>query len=282
MRWLQFILSHSIFIAFCAVALCWQTSILLQVPHHTWLYGFVFFSTLSSYNFYWLLSKFSFAQPGSLPAFLHKNLSYLLLFLIALAGMLLSFFKIDIPLSRVLIAVMLTTVYSLPLWPFAFTRRLRKLGFAKTGLLAFTWAYVTVILPASTVSPGIHETTLLLLAARFFFMLMLCSIFDQRDSKMDKLKGLHSLATDVSDQALRVIMAVSFIGYMAAGIWVRTITGASWQLAGFVITGLLVWWVYRLSLKKQGYNFYYFVVDGLMLVSALLTLLASKASLISF
>jgi hypothetical protein len=38
------------------------------------------------------------------------------------------------------------------------------------------------------------------------------------------------------------------------------------------LTVLLVYW---LSLKKRGYIFYYFIVDGLMFLSALLTTLAT-------
>jgi len=43
----------------------------------------------------------------------------------------------------------------------------------------------------------------------------------------------------------------------------------------FLITGGFVWWVYTLSLKNQGYLFYYFLVDGLMLVSATVSVIAS-------
>jgi len=43
MRWLQFILSHSIFISICAAALCYQTFELLHIPFNYFIYGLVFY-----------------------------------------------------------------------------------------------------------------------------------------------------------------------------------------------------------------------------------------------
>jgi 4-hydroxybenzoate polyprenyltransferase len=275
MRWLQFILSHSIFIAFCAVALCWQTVVLLQLSHRFWLYLFVFFSTLSSYNFYWLLSKYSFSYYSSFYTFIQKNRSYVFLFFVAALGMAIAFWHISYLFSYVVIAVLLTLIYSFPLWPFAFAKQLRQWGVLKTGLLAFTWAYVTTVLPAIGDPDAKINGIILLFSARFFFMLMLCSIFDQRDIRVDKMNGLSSLATDVSPASMKLIMFFCFIGYMLAGFVIRYSFGTNLQMAAFALTAGIVWWVYKLSLKKQGYWFYYFVVDGLMLLSALLTLMAS-------
>lgn len=277
MRWLQFLLSHSIFIAFCAVALCWQTDIILHLEPDYWLYSFVLFSTLSSYNFYWLLSKYSFSGT-SLPALIHKNRSYLFLFFVALLGMLVAFAQLIYLSWHILVAIILTLLYALPLFPFAFAKTLRKAGFIKTSLLAFTWSYVTVVLPSADNFFVADRVVLLLLAARFCFMLMLCSIFDRRDIKIDKMHGLHSLATDVGQHALKIIMIICFVGYLTAGILVRQYVADNWQLIAFCITAVILWIVYRLSLKKQGYHFYYFVVDGLMLLSAFLSFLASLAA----
>jgi hypothetical protein len=70
-------------------------------------------------------------------------------------------------------------------------------------------------------------------------------------------------------------MLISFTGYMIAGILFRHWFAGEAQLIAFILNGVLVWWVYRLSLKKRGYYFYYFGVDGLMLLSALTHFLAT-------
>lgn len=274
MRWLHFILSHSIFISICAVALCFQTYLLLHIPYDNNVYGFIFFSTLSSYNFYWLISKYYFNRKDSVIAFLKNNITYTVLFFIAAGGMI--FFSIFLydALIYICFAILLTLLYSLPLWPFRISAFARQAGFLKTTLLAFTWAYVTVIIPAAPLF-SIDIGMLLLFIARFFFMLMLCIIFDTRDISVDKIHALRSLATDVSMKGLRSIMLVAFILYLAAGLLVRYHFRDNEQLVAFIANGIIVWIVYKASLQKQGYIFYYFVVDGLMLLSAAATYLAS-------
>ena len=275
MRWLHFILSHSIFISLCAVALCYQTYTLLHVPDDSRVYVLLFFSTLCSYNFYWLISKYSFSKERNVTRFIKENISYLVIFSIAGVGMLAMLYFLEYAYKYVAVAILLTLTYSLPLWPFRFAKHLRKAGFLKTTLLAFTWTYVTIIIPAVPVLYADTMAVIILFTARFFFMGLLCITFDMRDMKVDKMHDLHSLATDLSRDVLKTVMLIAFILYIIAGLVVRYQFNENAQLVAFLFTGLVVWWVYRASLKKQGYVFYYFAVDGLMLFSAAATFLAT-------
>lgn len=274
MRWLNFILSHSIFIAVCAVALCYQSYILLKIHPDYFIYSLVFFSTLCSYNFYWLVSKYSFSQPGNLSEFFARNRSYALLFFISGLGMVISIYFVPGVLLYLFVGILLTLIYSLPLWPFTFSARLRKAGFLKTTLLAFTWAYVTTVVPAAVVSEIHGYNLIILLLSRFFFMLLLCAIFDRRDIKVDKLHALHSLATDISTAQFKLLMRIIFIMYLLMGALIRYELHNSPQFIALLVTGGAVWLVYRFSLKPNDYIFYYFIVDGLMLFSALTTWVA--------
>ena len=141
MRFLRFILSHSIFIACCAAALCLQTNILLHISNNTDIFCFVFFSTLCSYNFYWLLSKFYFSERKFDTLFFKKNINFFLLFFIATAGTLFFLTNLKSGYIYVIGAVALTLLYSLPLWPFAFFKKLQKAGFLKTILLSFLFSF---------------------------------------------------------------------------------------------------------------------------------------------
>jgi hypothetical protein len=277
MKWFRFILSHSIFISFCAVALCFQTYLLLHIPADRHVYSFVFFSTLCSYNFYWLISKYSFSRRDGLLSFFKTNISYAAVFAVAAVGMLYSLYFMAGMYMYILMAVLLTLLYSLPLWPFPFAVYARKAGFLKTTLLAFTWAYVTIVIPALPVLYTLTLPVTALFAARFLFMLMLCIIFDTRDINVDKMHTLRSLATDVSKRGLRVIMLVVFLLFVVAGFFVRAYFRDDSQQTAFVFTGLLVVTVYLFSQKKQGYFFYYFLVDGLMLLATAVAYLASLA-----
>lgn len=275
MKWLQFILSHSIFISLCASALCYQTFLLLQIPYNNYTYGLVFFATLCSYNLYWLISKYYFNRDISISQFLIKNFSNSLLCMAAAAGLLYCMIYLPGISPYIGIAVFLTLLYSIPLWPvksFEFTRRA---GFLKTVLLAFTWTYVTVIIPVQQSLFIDNVPVALLFTARFLFMLMLCIIFDSRDIQVDKIHSLRSLATDVSRNTLKIIMAIVFSLYLVCGFFLRYYFGNNPQIIAFLITGIITLLVYRMSLKKQGYFFYYFLVDGLMLFSAIATFVAT-------
>ncbi len=276
MRWLHFILSHSFFISFCAVALCFQTYLLLGISPDFYVYGLVFFATLSSYNFYWLISNYHFGNNNKeVRIYFTERFSNMFVLLLAGLGMIVCLYLLPAVFSVTLIAVLLTIIYSIPLWPakkLAFTR---KAGFLKTVLLAFTWTLVTVIIPVQQ-NGMVNITALgLLFTVRFLFMFMLCVIFDSRDIYVDKIRSLSSLATVVSYKLLRLIMAVVFISYLVACFMLQNYFGNKVQLAAFLITGLMTLLVYRLSLNRQGYFFYYFLVDGLMLFSAAVTYVAS-------
>lgn len=255
--------------------MCYQTYTLLHIKGDILVYGFLFFSTLCSYNFYWLLSKYSFRKKAGLPVFVKDNLSYGVLFLFSAAGTLITLSELPSIVPHAAVAVVLTLLYSLPLWPFPVTQRLRKAGFLKTTLLAFTWAYVTTIIPGVSIPPSGWQTLVTLFAARFFFMALLCIIFDTRDITVDKMNALRSLATDVSSRSLALIMWIVFSCYIAAGIAVRVHFRDNAQLVAFLVTGVMVWTVYQVSRKPRGYLFYYFIVDGLMLFSAFATFVAS-------
>lgn len=275
MKWFHFILSHSLFISLCAAALCFQTYQLLNVPPDKRVYVLVFCSTLSSYNLYWLISKYYFSKERKLYQFLKRNFSNLLLFLLASFGVAICIYSLPRLIPFVAVAVLLTLLYSLPLWPFKALLFLRNAGFIKTLLLSFTWTYVTVMIPVQVnffkITPGIA----ILFIARFSFMLMLCTIFDSRDIAVDKIHALRSLATDINRRTLQVIMGIVFLVYLGAGFLLRLSFSTTPQVIAFFITGLFVLLVYRVSLKRQGYIFYYFVVDGLMLFSAVATYVAS-------
>ncbi len=274
MKWLQFILSHSIFISLCAAALCYQTFELLHIPANYFIYVLVFFSTLSSYNIYWMISKYHF-NNDDLKDLFRNHISNLLFFLLSIPGILICLYYVPDIIPEVLIATGLTTVYSIPLWPVKRLAFTRKAGFLKTLILAFTWTYVTVMIPAGQAGFIHKESLILLFITRFLFMAMLCIIFDSRDIKIDKINSLRSLATDVSRKALQMIMGLFFILYMTTGFILRFYFDNNAQIVAFIITGLLTYIVYRFSLRKQGYFFYYFLVDGLMLFTSLATYVAS-------
>ncbi|HMI78368.1 MAG TPA: hypothetical protein VK484_06215 [Ferruginibacter sp.] len=275
MKWLHFILSHSIFIAICAVALAFQTAQLLQFETHVSIYGFIFFATLCSYNFYWLLSKFSFAGKSFFTGLLKKESASVCLLIFSAAGLLFCLLKSPLQTGHVATALLLTIVYSIPLLPFKFLRFTRKAGVLKTTLLAFTWVYVTAFLPMQKSYALLDSADFFILTRRFLFMLMLCIIFDSRDIAVDKIRGLRSLATDLNPATLQILIYSIFVVMFATNFLCTFYGMTGYQSIALQTSTIALLFVYFYSTKKQDYFFYYFMVDGLMLFSALTTFIAS-------
>ncbi len=275
MKLLTFILSHSIFIAFCAVGLAFQTALLLHLSASIFLYGFIFFATLCSYNFYWLLSKYSFRHDLPLTVFFKKEIMEIILLALYVAGLFICFLQVHLSIYVIIAAAALTGLYAIPLLPFSFLKFTRKAGVLKTTLLAFTWSYVTAFIPLQKeffLPTGIE---FFILTRRFLFMLMLCIIFDNRDIAIDKIRGLRSLATDLSARTMRYLIYSIFLILFATNFLFRYFGISVPQSIALQVSTIALLVTYYYSTKKQGYLFYYFFVDGMMLFSAAATYVAS-------
>jgi hypothetical protein len=274
MKWLQFILSHSIFIAVCAVAMCFQTATLLQLQTDYWLPGFVFFATLSSYNSYWLFSKKIFGSVFYQSLFFKRERLKMALIAVSIAGLITCYLKTSLTVNLIWPALLLNILYIIPLLPFNVLRFTKRLGFFKTILLAFTWMYVTGFLPMQHSALVLTNFETGLLVNRFLFMLLLCVVFDNRDVTVDKIKGLHSIATDMKPAAVKFLVIVLLI-LLVGSVYVLQYLGLDLEHAvALLISAIAAGYIFYLSLQKRSYFFYYFFVDGLMLFSALATYIA--------
>ncbi len=274
MRFLHFILSHSIFIALCAVGFSYRTNVLLHLTLNKNILLFIFFSTICSYNFYWLLSKFHFENSKIKVAFLKKNISFFIIFFMAAVFTFYYFLQVQFILPYLIISAGLILLYALPLLPFKLSNYFKKFGFAKTILLAFSWAFITTLFPLSSNIISLNKSvSVLLLSSNFFYVLLLCILFDSRDAAIDKIHGLHSLATDVNNKSISNIIKIVLLLYLLSSFFLCKLLGNYYQLIANGFSAMLFLVVYYFSIKKQGFVFYYFLVDGLMLASAVVTYL---------
>jgi hypothetical protein len=270
MKWLHFILSHSIFIAICAVGIAYQSILICPTKVNFWIMGFVFFATLTSYNSYWLLSKNS-----KFTSWFISQKKDLLFIGTSVIFTTICFIQSNLKPQLLFLAIILNGLYILPVLPFKQLAFTKKVGFLKTLVLAFTWAYVTVVLPLNKPFLYFDNPNFLLFTYRFLFMLLLCIMFDSRDVAIDKIKGLHSIATDSKPLQLKILVACLF-ALLSYVVFLMHDNGVSNNITISLIIAIMVLGIfYFLSLKKQGYFFYYFFVDGLMLFSGLVTYMAS-------
>ncbi len=275
MYWLRFILSHSIFIAFCAVGLTLQTYQLLQVKQEWYVYGFVFFATLLSYNVYWLLSAYFYQTTSNHLSTLKKEAIKLFLVGVAIPAILYCFIAVHFNIGAIIIVILFSSLYFLPIIPFRVFKFSFSIGIFKTIILALVWTLVTALLPLQKALYELNKAELLLMVNRFIFMLLLCIIFDTRDIKIDQVRGQESLATYFNPKTLfyvvwsLVICLILLNNYYA-------FNGINFKQSASLQISLLATVIgYKYSTTARGYIFYYFFIDGLMLFSALATFIAS-------
>ena len=236
--------------------------------------GFVFFATICSYNFHYLLGSIFVEQKFSLSLLYHQY-QRVLFMAVGGIGAWLFFSAVHVKPVNAFIAFVLTFLYSVPLIPLKQLDFTRRAGFVKTLLLSFTWMFVTAYMPLSRFNIQFTAAAWLMMASSFLFMLMLCILFDNRDRLIDSKYGLHSLSTDLPPKVLKLLIYVLFALLFLANFLFYQHGITLLQTAALQLTGLTTMVFYIFSNKKQGYYFYYFGVDGLMILSAFLTTVVS-------
>jgi hypothetical protein len=269
-RLFYFILSHSIFIAFCSSALSFQTGLLARISINPYLLGFIFFATLCGYNAYWLISRYSFSSITLRSLFVAAS-SSIFVFISALVGTLFCYFQLNFVFINLAIAVILFVLYLLPILPFKNLGWIKSVGILKTILLAFAWTIITTLIPLQVTLWSMKPLISLLFIHRLLFMLLLCIIFDSRDSAIDKIRGLHSMATVFNPLLIHILIVFIFTGYMSVNYFMLEEGIGIAHFISLSFIGLITLIMYILSLQKRGYLFYYFGVDGLMFFSTILT-----------
>lgn len=278
MRWFNFILSHSVFVAFCAGALVYQSYILMGKPLKPEVFGLVFFSTLAAYNAYWILCKLNNDRKNRTALQFNTFSGYFILFIAGSIAVLDYLWQMPVFFPIIIVTSILTFSYILPVISSLKFRLRQNTGIIKTFLLAFTWSFFTVIVPAfddSEITSVNWPHVLSVLLSRFFFMLMLCIIFDSRDVSVDKLNDLPSIGSGFDRKHLTIIMMVVLVFYVLSLFWLDSFINNATVLFLLLLTGALTLVMYLLALKKRGYYFYYFLTDGIMLLSSLSVYLAT-------
>jgi hypothetical protein len=276
LKLLNFIFSHSIFAALCALALSYQTiDVLPGRQHNSYFYIFVFAATLCSYNFHLLAGAFFVNGKQPVKKVLTANADTLIFISLPAVAVAYTLLHQQYLLPYVAIAFAASFLYSLPLLPLPYFKKIRSLGVVKTLLLAITWTYVTAFLPLQKPGALFGTAELIFFAHRFCFMLQLCLIFDLRDVAVDKVKGLHSLATDISLQTANRL----FYGLAAAfGVFTLLLfhfIPSVYLVLAFAMVQFAAVVLYTTPQQYRSYFFYFFLVDGLMILSALFTGLVS-------
>ncbi len=236
----------------------------------TFLY-FIVSSTLVSYNFHWFLTR---PKPGTSQrgdwTLKHRGV-LLVMLMIGIAGSIIFFIPLMKHWLPIGFIVFITFIYSAPKIPIF--SRLNKIAVAKTLFLTTVWVYVTSVLYFLVNEIPYTQEQFLFVLSRFFLIYCICILFDYRDHEDDRKNGLSSLPVNVNSSTL----AIFFYGSALLFIIVTTLLYfKSWQgvdVMLMLIPGIIVALLYNYARNHFSDYLYYFILDGMMMFSSLLTLL---------
>ncbi|MES1220446.1 MAG: UbiA family prenyltransferase [Bacteroidota bacterium] len=270
----RFFVYSNLFIAACAILMVNQTYqfLLHSLPNCNFLF-FVFFSTICSYSFHWYLeSNATNPSPRSEWAIKYRYL-HLSLLSLALVGSGIFFFYLIEYWHWLLLSAIITFIYSAPKIPNKYFRALRKMALGKTIFLAMVWTYVTTILPILISKTHWQADHVLFIISRFFFIYAICILFDYRDRQDDKAAGIRSLITYLSERNIFYLFAVSLIVFATTTIGMLSYNYSLVHIIMILLPGLILAVLYNYAKKNFSDFFYYFILDGLMALSAILMLI---------
>jgi len=267
-RIFDFFVFTSLFIATCAVLMVYQASLLFDAQFPYSLYGFVFFGSVCSYNFHWFLT------PPDVPATSYKmrwNLSnrylHLILAIVGMLGAGICSFLLIRNWVWLGVTAFLTFMYSAPMIPHPLFTWLRRIAVGKTIYLAAAWTHITAFLPLVIDIRGLSAQHIWYVINRFFLIYAICIVFDRRDVENDRKAGIKSLVTYLSPKGIDrlfwfselVVAATSFI----------LLQWLSWpEVMALLAPGLVMGLLYNASKQSKSDYLYYFLLDGLMALSA--------------
>jgi 4-hydroxybenzoate polyprenyltransferase len=270
----NFFIFSSLYIALCAVIMVYQVQLLFPQAEISFvLYGFVFFSTVCSYNFHWWLTRHSATGSERLQwALEHKSL-HLILYFTGLIGSAVYFFMLKQHWFWISFGAFVTFLYSAPKIPQKIFTGLRRIAVGKTIFLAFVWMYVTTLLPLLISQKPWQAGFTWLAFSRFFLIYAICILFDYRDREDDKADGIRSMITWFNEKGINNLFAFSIVLFTIFTVVLHTSGFSLLVIFLLLIPGAIVAALYNYAKKNFSDYLYYFVLDGLMMLSGLLLII---------
>jgi len=260
-RVFAFYINSSIHVAFAVLALFAITVLEFSIAVHKVVYGFVFFASLTGYNFV-KYAKIAGLHHRSLT----KSLRLIQLFS-ALCFVVLVYFALQLSLKVLLLTAgfgLATLLYAIPV---VRSKNLRNFSGVKIFIVAFVWAGVTVILPFVASNSEITFSAYLTFFQRILIVVALILPFEIRDIPYDAL-NLKTLPQLVG------VKKTKLIGFMLLGLGLgfelfKTNFEISHTLS-FIVFCVLLGGLIAISKPHQNRYFASFWVEGLPILWLLL------------
>jgi 4-hydroxybenzoate polyprenyltransferase len=247
--------------------------LLLQRPADKNLLAFAFSATICSYSFHWYLTSQSLVESPRIEWLKKHRIFHLIFFFIGLIGCIVFFFYLLPHWYWLAVCAFITFLYSAPKIPHPLFRALRKVAIGKTIFLTLVWTYVTSILPIIIAGASFTIPVILFVVSRFFFIYAICIMFDFRDRADDKAAGIRSMVTWFSEKGVDRLFFLSLLIFAVCTILLFNYDISILNIALLLIPGIITATIYNYAKKNFSDYLYYFILDGLMMFSALLILI---------
>ena len=269
----RFFIYSNLFIAVCALLMIDQTyDLLIHTPPDKDLLGFTFSATICSYSFHWYLTSQSLVESPRVEWLKKHRIFHLILFFIGLTGSCIFFFFLLPHWYWLAASAIITFLYSAPKIPHPWFRGLRKIAIGKTIFLTLVWTYVTAILPVIIAGKDFDTPVILFVISRFFFIYAICIMFDFRDRADDKVTGIRSMVTAFSEKGVDGLFFLSLVIFAICTLLLSRYGFPVLTIILLLLPGVITASIYNYAKRNFSDYLYYFILDGLMMFSALLTL----------
>ncbi|MFC0515863.1 hypothetical protein ACFFGT_16695 [Mucilaginibacter angelicae] len=272
---LDFLLFSNIFMSLCAVAQALLTFHLIGSKPVFPVLGLLFTSTLGIYNFCILITRP--AKPQRSPYrrvrwfFAHYRL--MVTFTIVSLLSLIPLFFIITTESKILLIFLsiLSFGYGLPLFTVGEHKfGLRNIPGLKPFLITLVWTMSCVLFPVlesmhnHLTDISMRDTTILI-AKRFLFIGALTIPFDIRDLFDDRKMGLKTIPVVWGEKNAYLFCQVLLAGYIVLMFLFRQ-NGFSLDFFALTLTMFLTGWlIFRSAWEKNEY-YYFFYLDGVLIL----------------
>lgn len=147
---------------------------------------------------------------------------------------------------------------------------LRRIAVGKTIFLAFVWMYVTSLLPFLISGRAWQPAFTWFACSRFLLIYAICILFDYRDREDDKADGIRSMITWFNDRGINILFSISLALFAVCTTMLYTAGFAVVTIAVLLVPGIITGTLYNYAKRNFSDYLYYFVLDGLMMLSAIL------------
>lgn len=275
MKWFRqgfnFYINSSIHVGLSVFSFTWITLIEYGIPYDKNILCFVFFATVTGYNFvkYFGVAKFHHRSLANWLKIIQIFSFFSFLFM--------CYYALKLETNTLLYILgfgIVTFLYAIPFLPKRLFldkhNNLRSIGGLKVYLIALVWCGVTVFLPVINNEYDISADVLILAVQRYIFIIVLMLPFEIRDLRYDSLR-LSTIPQRIGVKPTKIIGGMCLLLFMVLEFF-KDEQHVFKTLVLLIITlGTLLFLLF--SKKNQGKYYSSFWVEGIPIYWLVLLLL---------